>query len=205
MAHILWYMTNVFIQTYLVTSNIIETINVSFHWTQLRWRWTVNHSIKFMSITHYKHAQNVFFLKGLHLRCGYLLKMIAKVFTDVLFQDVLSKCKDGWTILLERIYETSLKCEWMKAGEGIWREAGGKKHSNYLHQQNSGSARKDLTPGKGQCRLKKKKKTRGRELSTPVRSTAEKYPSIRLHPGTQERNLGIISDSLSDLLVSKSH
>lgn len=157
MAHILWYMTNVFIQTYLVTSNIIETINVSFHWTQLRWRWTVNHSIKFMSITHYKHAQNVFFLKGLHLRCGYLLKMIAKVFTDVLFQDVLSKCKDGWTILLERIYETSLKCEWMKAGEGIWREAGGKKHSNYLHQQNSGSARKDLTPGKGQCRLKKKK------------------------------------------------
>lgn len=199
MAHILWYMTNVFIQTYLVTSNIIETINVSFHWTQLRWRWTVNHSIKFMSITHYKHSQNVFFLKGLHLRCGYLLKMIAKVFTDVLFQDVLSKCKDGWTILLERIYETSLKCEWMKAGEGIWREAGGKKHSNYLHQQNSGSARKDLTPGKGQCRLKKKKKL---EAESSALQFVAQQRNIPLLDFTQEPKKETLESSLIPFQIS---
>lgn len=33
------------------------------------------------------------------------------------------------------------------------------------------------------------------KVNTPVSSTAEKYSSIRLHPGTQERNLGASSDS----------
>lgn len=124
--------------------------------------------------------------------------MIAKAYTDILFQDVLSKWQDGWTILLERIYEISLRYEWIKEGEGMWKEAGEKNIRIILINKTDSPQGKTWLLVKVSAGRKVEAK-----VNTPVSSTAEKYSSIRLHPGTQERNLGASSDSPFRSLSSK--